>query len=193
MWPSSLKTPKKLVPDVDAGVQIVFKSLVTSHGLITDNSLAGAIWHFGSSLDYLWMVLRGPKTHKAVVPLTIFGLFATFQDPNYSFQSCVLSWVAKEAGCHLDWFRSDQLNWKPSCRKKIFQQITDQRGGTMFSCRGHNQLSERLVQGSLGELLSSSSTITSCFFLIERRAGWSSVRWPAVCPSVLSGPVVITV
>ena len=28
------------------------------------------------------------------------------QDPNYSFQTCVLSWVVKEAGCHLDWFRS---------------------------------------------------------------------------------------
>ena len=66
------------------------------------------------------MVFREPKTHKAVVPLTICGLIATFQDPNYSFQSCVLSWVAKEAGCHLDWFRSDQLNWKPSCRKKYF-------------------------------------------------------------------------
>ena len=68
----------------------------------------------------LCMVFGEPKTHKAVVPLTIFGLFATFQDPNYSFQSCVLSWVAKEAGCHLDWFRSDRLRWKPSCRKQYF-------------------------------------------------------------------------
>ena len=114
-----IEDPKKLVADVDAGVQIVFKSLVTSHSLITDNSLARAIWHFGSGLDYLSMFFLEHKTHKAVVPLTIFGLLATYQDPNYSFQSCVLSWVAKEAGCHLDWFRSDQLRWKPSCRKNI--------------------------------------------------------------------------
>lgn len=25
-------------------------------------------------------------------------------DPTYSFQKCVLSWVSKTSGCHLDWF-----------------------------------------------------------------------------------------
>ena len=46
------KTDADVEVDVDAGVQIVFKSLVTSHSLITDNSLARDIWQFGSSLDY---------------------------------------------------------------------------------------------------------------------------------------------
>jgi hypothetical protein len=28
----------------------------------------------------------------------------SIQDPNYSFRDCVLNWVARDAGCHLDWF-----------------------------------------------------------------------------------------
>lgn len=28
------------------------------------------------------------------------------EDPEYSFRACVSIWVARKAGCHLDWFRS---------------------------------------------------------------------------------------
>ena len=134
------------------------------------------------------MVFGEPKTHKAVVPLTIFGLFATFQDPNYSFQSCVLSWVAKEAGCHLDWFRSDRLRWKPSCRKQYFSKSPINGVAPCSRVEDitsyQNALSKALLV-SCSHLLQ--HLLTSCFFLFERRAGWSSARWPAVCPSVLSG------
>lgn len=40
-----------------------------------------------------------------VTPLREKQLAAGVQEPGYSFQSCVLTWVTKEAGCHLDWFR----------------------------------------------------------------------------------------
>ena len=35
------------------------------------------------------------------------------EDPDYSFRACVSSWVARRAGCHLDWFRSSS-SWSSS-------------------------------------------------------------------------------
>ena len=31
-------------------------------------------------------------------------------DPDYSFQQCVFSWVSQTAGCHLDWLYQPPLN-----------------------------------------------------------------------------------
>ena len=79
------------------------------------------------------------------------------QDPNYSFQSCVLSWVAKKAGCHLDWFRSPFLfSWiKPDqlFLETIFQQLSHQWGQSLFTDRRCNQLSECLVKSPFGKSL----------------------------------------
>ena len=33
------------------------------------------------------------------------------EDPEYSFRACVSIWVARKAGCHLDWFRSSSSSY----------------------------------------------------------------------------------
>ena len=37
------------------------------------------------------------------------------EDPNYSFRNCILTWVAKDAGCHLDWFSPSPSNGSVPC------------------------------------------------------------------------------
>ena len=40
------------------------------------------------------------------------------EDPNYSFRDCILTWVAKDAGCHLDWFSPSPSNGSLPCTKR---------------------------------------------------------------------------
>lgn len=40
------------------------------------------------------------------------------EDPNYSFQSCIFKWVAKDAGCHLDWFSPVISNGSTPCTRR---------------------------------------------------------------------------
>merc|ERR1712198_252599 len=40
------------------------------------------------------------------------------KDPNYRFKDCILTWVANDAGCHLDWFSAPPGNITNICRKR---------------------------------------------------------------------------
>ena len=40
------------------------------------------------------------------------------EDPNYSFRTCILTWVARDAGCHLDWFSPSPSNVSLPCTKR---------------------------------------------------------------------------
>ena len=47
------------------------------------------------------------------------------EDPNYSFQDCIFTWVAKAAGCSLDWFSQAKNNSVPCTLREDIGRYND--------------------------------------------------------------------